>query len=221
MIDSATCAVCARTSETYTCVACMSRIRGLLSALPEQWTYLHMSREREQRGGDGRSSTRLHAPLPGDEAVLNLLGPYARRNVTDAEDQVGLVPVLAVLETWAQVVTEERGLTPLRVHVSSLTDRLLKHLPWIAEQAWIADFELELRGLMKTIKAVTRTEPRRIPLPVPCPSCDMLTLVREDWSGWAAECLACSSVKLDERDYQALVQDIVSTVAITAKGQEV
>ncbi|MBZ6258910.1 hypothetical protein KVH22_25675 [Streptomyces olivaceus] len=49
----------------------------------------------------------------------------------------------------------------------------------------------------------------------------MLTLVKEDWSGWAAECLMCSSVKLDERDYQALLQDTVSTVAITAKGQEV
>ncbi|MEU6635726.1 hypothetical protein [Streptomyces rochei] len=222
MIDSTTCAVCARTSEAYTCVGCMSRIRGLLAQMPEQYCFLAVSRQREQGGGsDGRSSTRLHAPAPGDEAVLNLLGPYARQNVTDAEDQVGPVPILAVLESWCQVVTEERGLTPVRVHVSSLTDRLLRHLPWIAEQAWIVDFELELRELMKAIKAITRTEPRRVPLPVPCPSCDMLTLVREDWSGWAAECLACSSVKLDERDYQALVQDIVSTVAITAKGQEI
>ncbi|MBZ6258909.1 hypothetical protein KVH22_25670 [Streptomyces olivaceus] len=159
MTDSTTCAVCARTSETYTCVACQSRIRGLLAQMPEQWTYLHMSREREQRGGDSRSSTRLHAPLPGREDTLNLMGPHARQSVTDAQDQVGPVPVLAVLESWCQVVTEERGLTPARVHVSSLTDRLLRHLPWIVDQAWVADFELELRELMKAVKAITRPSP--------------------------------------------------------------
>jgi hypothetical protein len=197
--------VCNRTSETHTCVVCQSRIRGLIAAIPEQWTYLHMSREREQRGGDGRSSTRLHAPVPGREDTLNLLGPYARQNVTNAEDQVGPVPVLAVLEAWAQVVTEERRLAPVRVHVSSLTDRLLTHLGWIVEQPWVADFELELRELMRAVKTVTRTEPRRLPLPVPCPSCDMLTLVREDWSGWAAECVMCV-VKLDAQDYGALVR---------------
>ncbi|MGW7021516.1 hypothetical protein ACWGGS_19600 [Streptomyces decoyicus] len=109
----------------------------------------------------------------------------------------------------------------MRTHVSTLTNRLLTHLPWIVDQPWVADFELGLRELMRAVKAITRTEPRRVPLPVPCPSCDMLTLVREDWSGWAAECLMCSSVKLDERDYQQLVQDTVNTMAITAKAQEV
>ncbi|MFE0451617.1 hypothetical protein ACFW2D_10050 [Streptomyces sp. NPDC058914] len=213
-MNDTSCAVCDRTSETHTCVACQSRIRGLLSALPEQYCFLAMSRQREQGGGgDGRSSTRLHAPLPGREDTLNLMGPWARQSVTDAEDQVGPVPVLAVLESWCQVVTEERGLTPVRVHVSSMTDRLLRHLPWIVGQAWIADFELELRELMKAVKAITRTEPRRVPLPVLCPSCEMLTLVREDHSGWAAECVQCSSVKLDERDYQALVRKAYEAVS--------
>jgi hypothetical protein len=164
-----------------------------------------MSREREQGGGDGRSSARLHAPIPGREDTLNLIGPYARQSVTDAEDQVGPVPVLAVLESWCQVVTEERRLTPVRTHVSSMTDLLLRHLGWICVQPWVADFELELRELMRAVRTITRTEPRRIPLPVLCPSCDALTLVREDWSGWAAECVMCV-VKLDAQDYEALVR---------------
>jgi len=220
--ETTTCAACARTSETHTCIPCQARIRGLLAQLPEQFVYLAMSRQREQGGGgDGRSSKKLHAPLPGRLDTLNLIGPYARQSVTDAEDQVGPAPVLAVLETWCQVVTKERHLTPVRVHVSSLTDRLLTHLGWIVEQTWVADFELELRELMRAVKGITRTEPRRVPLPVPCPSCEMLTLVREDHSGWAAECVMCSSVKLDEYDYQQLVQDTVNTVAITGKTQEV
>ncbi|MFF9210463.1 MULTISPECIES: hypothetical protein [unclassified Streptomyces] len=213
MNETKTCAVCDRASETHTCISCRSRIRGLLAALPEQYVFLAMSRQREQGGGgDGRSSTRLHAPLPGRLDTLNLIGPYARQSVTDAEDQVGDVPVLAVLETWCQVVTEERGLTPAKVHVSSLTNRLLTHLGWIVEQPWVADFELELRELMRAVKGITRTEPRRVPLPVLCPSCDALTLVREDHSGWAAECVMCV-VKLDERDYQQLVQQAYQAVS--------
>jgi hypothetical protein len=219
-VNETTCAVCDRTAETRTCVSCQARIRGLLAQIPEQYVFLAMSRQREQRSGDGRSSTRLHAPLPGRLDTLNLVGPYARQSVTDAEDQIGEAPVLAVLETWCQVVTEERRLTPVRTHVSTLTNRLLTHLGWICDQVWVVDFELELRELMRAVKGITRTEPRRVPLPVPCPSCELLTLIREDWSGWAAECLMCGSVKLDEHDYQKLVQDTVNTIAITAKAQE-
>ncbi|MET8511987.1 hypothetical protein [Streptomyces sp. NPDC005077] len=207
-----TCAVCCRTSETHTCIACQSRIRGLIAELPEQFVYLTLSRQRVQGGGDGRTSTRLHGPVPGRLDVLNVLGPWARQNVTDAEDQVGPAPVLAVLETWCQVVTEERGLTPVKTHVSSMTDRLLRHLEWIVNQPWVADFELELMELMRAVKGITRTEPRRVSLPVLCPSCDALTLIREDWSGWAAECLMCS-VKMDTADYQALVRDTADALA--------
>ncbi|AMW13330.1 hypothetical protein A4E84_29840 [Streptomyces qaidamensis] len=213
MTESTTCVVCDRTAETRTCVSCQARLRGLLAQIPEQYVFLAMSRQREQRGGDGRSSTRLHAPLPGRLDTLNLVGPYARQSVTDAEDQIGEAPVLAVLETWCQVVTEERRLTPVRTHVSTLTNRLLTHLGWICDQVWVVDFELELRELMRAVKAITRTDPRRVPLPVPCPSCEMLTLVREDHSGWAAECVLCSSVKLDERDYQQLVREAYQAVS--------
>jgi hypothetical protein len=91
------------------------------------------------------------------------------------------------------VVADERRLTPVKVHVSTMTARLLTHLSWVVEQPWIADFELELTELMRAVKGITHTEPRRVSLPVLCPSCDALTLVREDWSGWAAECLTCSA----------------------------
>lgn len=97
--ETTTCAVCRQTAETITCVPCRNRIAGLLKQLPEQYCYLAMSRQRDQAGSDGRGSKRLHAPLPGREDTLNPLGPWARQNVTDAQDQVGPVPVLAVLET--------------------------------------------------------------------------------------------------------------------------
>ncbi|MCX5234419.1 hypothetical protein OG824_04120 [Streptomyces prunicolor] len=202
------CYVCSDQSETRTCDRCRSRIRGLLAQLPEQFVFLSMSRQRVRGGGsDGRSSTRLHAPTPGDERVLNLLGPASRQAVTDAEDQTGAVPFLEVLTSWAEVVTEGLRLPPVRRHVTTLTARLTGHLAWVCEQEWVADFESEIRELVRTTQQITLTEPRRELLRgLTCPSCEGLTLVRYFPSDWAAECVLCPAVRLDQLDYDALVQ---------------
>ncbi|MFF3377776.1 hypothetical protein ACFYXF_33075 [Streptomyces sp. NPDC002680] len=120
----------------------------------------------------------LHASLLGREDVLNLLGLAARQNVVAGEDQTGPVPFLEVLASWCEAVTDERSLKPVRCHVVAMTARLTAHLGWICEQEWVVDFEAEIRELLKTVQSITRTEPRRVPLPgVMCPSCRMLSLV--------------------------------------------
>ncbi|MFE4918989.1 hypothetical protein [Streptomyces sp. NPDC056661] len=203
-----TCAVCCRTSETHTCVSCQSRIRGLIAQLPEQLVYLTLSRQRVRGGGgDGRSSKRLHAPTPGDVGVLNMLGPASSDAVTTVLDQVGETPFLAVLEGWCDVVTQERGLNPVKRHVTAMTARLTAHLPWIVEQPWVGDFAEEIADLVRTCQRITLTEPRRELLRgVTCPSCESLTLVRYFPGDWAAECTQCASVRLDAQDYEALVR---------------
>ncbi|MFD4523278.1 hypothetical protein ACFWP7_04950 [Streptomyces sp. NPDC058470] len=203
------CYVCSGQSESRTCDRCRSRLRGLLVQLPEQFAWLTLSRQRVRGGGsDGRSSKRLHAPVPGDERVLNLLGPASRRAVTDAEDQTGAVPFLEVLASWAEVVTEGLRLPPVRRHVTTLTTRLTEHLAWVCEQEWVVDFEAEIRELVRTTQQITMTEPRKELLRgVTCPSCEGLTLVRYFPGDWAAECVLCPSVKLDHLDYDGLVRD--------------
>lgn len=205
MTQTFECAVCTRQSETRTCDGCRNRIRGMLAELPQQYVYLVASRQRDQGVSDGRSSRRLHPPTPGREDVLNLLGPAAKGSVMTTEDQTGPTPVLELLLSWCDVVAEGRGLKPVRRHVTPVTARLTAHLGWIVEQDWVADFEAEIRELLRIVRAVTRTEPRRVPLPVTCPRCEMLTMIREDHSGWAAECVNCPAMKLDERDYRLLV----------------
>ncbi|MGW3154025.1 hypothetical protein ACWDG9_04875 [Streptomyces sp. NPDC001073] len=202
------CFVCGDPQEAKTCDRCRSRIRGALLQLPDQYVYLCASRQREQGGNNGgRSATRLHAPLPGRDDVLNLLGPASRQGVMN-EDQGGPTPFLEVLWSWTQAVTEELRLTPVRKHVTAMTTRLTAHLPWICNQPWVGDFEEEIRELLRVVQGVTRTKPRRVPLPgVTCPSCGGLTLIREDHSGWEAECGLCPAVKLDQRDYEALVRE--------------
>ncbi|ROP53296.1 hypothetical protein [Streptomyces sp. PanSC9] len=208
------CFVCGAPQEAKTCDRCRSRIRGALSALPEQYVYLSMSRQRLQGGGgDGRSSTRLRAPLPGNEAVLNLLGPAARQGVIDAQDQVGPVPFMEVLWGWSQALSEERALDPVTKNVTAMTTRLTAHLPWICEQPWVADFAEEIHDLVRACQKITMTEPRRELLRgVTCPSCELTALVRYFPGDWAAECRNCPSVRFDRHDYEALVQGQARTL---------
>jgi hypothetical protein len=200
------CFVCGEPQESKTCDRCRNRIRGALAQLPEQYVHLTMSRQRVQGGGDGRSGKRLHAPLPGREDTLNLLGPASRQAVTDAQDQAGPTPFLEVLASWCEAVTDERGLTNVRRHVMPMTARLTAHLAWICEQPWVADFAEEIRELLRTTQRITMTEPRKQLLRgVTCPSCEGLTLVRCIPGDWTAECALCPAVKLDERDFKSLV----------------
>ncbi len=202
------CFVCGDPQEAKTCDRCRAGIRGDLLQLPELFVHLTMSRQRVQGGASGgRSATRLHAPLPGRDDVLNLLGPASRQAVTDAEDQTGSAPFLEVLMGWSEVVTEGRGLTHVRRHVSTLTARLTAHLPWICEQPWVRDFQEEIRDLVRTTQRITMAVPRKELLRgVTCPSCGGLTLVRHFPGDWAAECALCPSVRMDERDYRLLVE---------------
>lgn len=205
------CFICGDQSETRTCDRCRNRLRGALSVLPMLYEALFVCRQRLQGGGDGRSSKRLHAPTPGDERVLNLLGPASRQAVTDAKDQIGDVPFLAVLETWSQAVSEERALDHAKKNVTAMTARLTAHLGWICEQPWVVDFNEEIRTLVRTVEGITMTRPRKILLKgVRCPSCDGLTMFRYHPGDWAAECALCPAVKLDERDYDALVMSQVA-----------
>ncbi|WP_448319249.1 hypothetical protein [Streptomyces sp. CO7] len=204
------CRICARTCESGTCDLCRNRIRGLLHQLPLQWTALQDSRQRLQGGGgDGRGSARLHAPTPGREDVLNLLGPASPKAVPTTEDQTGPVPFLDVLWSWTQAVTDGRRLKPVPRRFEDMLGRLLANLGWICASPMAVDFEQEIRDLVRvcegiTLTTSTRTEPIQ---GLTCPSCEMLSMVRVWPSTWAAQCRFCEVVRLDERDLTALMHE--------------
>jgi hypothetical protein len=126
---------------------------------------------------------------------------------------------MEVLASWCGAVTDERGLKPVRKHVVAMTARLTAHLGWICEQPWVTDFEAEIRDLVRTTQRITMTEPRKELLKgVTCPSCEGLTLVRYFPGDWAAECVLCPSVKLDQLDYDGLVRDQAQHAHHTVKS---
>ncbi|MFD5711342.1 hypothetical protein ACFWHW_13245 [Streptomyces pharetrae] len=212
------CAVCGRDSALpRTCRPCRNRIRGLLFGLPEAVVQTWMARHRVQRGTNGeRVSASKKAPMPLRMDVLNLLGPSADA-VLSGEDQEGPVPVVGVLSGWSDLVAEQTRQRPVSHTVSGLTQHLLDHVEWACRQEWIADFAAELEGLLKTLRKVSGIEPVRILLPVTCPTCDLRAMVREEGSGWAAQCRYCSVVKLSAREYAQLVAE--QAKAISTPGE--
>lgn len=206
------CTVCGRETDLpRTCRPCRNRIRGLLLGLPELVAHTWLARHRVQRGTNERVSASKSAPPPLRLDVLSLLGPSADAALT-GEDQEGSVPVVGVLSAWSDLVAEQTRQKPVSRTVSGLTQHLLDHVEWACRQEWVADFAEELEGLTKSLRKVSGIEPIRILLPVTCPTCDLRTMVREEGSGWTAECRYCPAVKLSAREYGQLVSQQAQAV---------
>ena len=64
-----------------------------------------------------------------------------------------LVPVLAILESWARMVREERRLQPCQrqATVTSEAGLLAAHMDWISAQPWIDELARELRDVKSAL----------------------------------------------------------------------
>ncbi|MFD0210832.1 hypothetical protein ACFVH9_17265 [Streptomyces hirsutus] len=181
--------------------------------IPEAVVQCWMARQRVQRGGESeRVSASKDAPLPLRLDVLSMLGPSADAVLT-GEDQIGEVPVVGVLSAWAALVAEQTRQNPVSHTISTLTQFLLDNVEWACRQQWVTDFAAELEALLKILRKLSGIEPARIPLPVTCPSCDLRAMIREEGSGWAAECRYCPVIKLSAREYTQLVAEQAQAVS--------
>jgi hypothetical protein len=205
------CFVCGEVDYTPTCPRCFSRLSLTLAELPEEHTRLMLEYQPSRTGGDGRSATAVHAPLPCRLDVLSLLGPASRQNPSDARDQVGPVPFAAVLAGWVGVLDEERNLTPCRRNVTAMTERLAAHLGWICTRPWVRDFFTEIEELLKAVRKITLTETRmELVRGLCCPSCGRFSMVRYVPDNYAARCRFCDSIRLDQSDLDALIRGQVT-----------
>lgn len=85
-----------------------------------------------------------------------------RRDLHDDEHDAGsdrLMSILGVLNGWARVVREERGLTePDRITVTGERATLTRHLEWIAAQPFIDETYAEVRRLVASLKDLNGTQ---------------------------------------------------------------
>ena len=115
---------------------------------------------------DGRQvkSKRVDPPAP---IRLDVVGLQDRRTVYRYAGDI--YPVLAVLESWARLVREERDLTnpSTPATILSETTLLIAHLDWIAGQPFVDELAKELRQAKTSLHAAIGDHaPRSVG---PCP----------------------------------------------------
>lgn len=117
-----------------------------------------------------------HPPLPpGVHGPERPPGAYVdKRDVWYGSDGKGYQEeetparsVPHVLESWVQLVAEERGVKPGAGTVPDLCSWLDRHLDWLSRQELIADLHEELRGLHRQLKTASGAPRRYIGL---CPN---------------------------------------------------
>ncbi|MFE6223313.1 hypothetical protein [Streptomyces sp. NPDC057854] len=216
-----TCLICAHAAgpARTACAQCEHQLRGWLAELPRQVVLLTASLELGARPAQGFGGTgRAHSPLPVRADVLNLLGPAAPGTVHDDHgDQGGPTPIHAVLHAWAEQLADDLGhrLRPIN-HSAPYADYLRRHLDHVVRAPWAAELHTELSDLIRRIRAVTSTEPRRRSLDAPCPSCQAFTLGHTDWQTYT-DCEACGLL-LTPDEYRAHHAAVMPALARTALG---
>ena len=136
---------------------------------------------------------RVDPPAPVRLDVVALLD---RRTVSRQPGD--LVPVLAILESWASMVREERQLQPCRrqATVTSEAGTLSAHLDWITAQPWIDELARELREVKAALhSAIGDHAPRPVGrCPVVHPDADGACdgpLFQDRYGGMSVTCRRC------------------------------
>jgi hypothetical protein len=137
-----------------------------------------------------------------------------------ALDLVAPGGLVADLLTWEKDWRETRGFSAgaafrgsQRQALESVVGFLRNHLPWACEHHPAVDeFAAEIRDVVRKCHTVLGDQPRRYRLDLPCPSCDLLTLVRRDGDAY----IECESVECGrlwtEHEYQRLCKILVSEI---------
>ena len=151
---------------------CLGHRRWLaetLSDVIETTALLPLFREPGSSVDDGRQvkSKRIDPPAP---IRLDIVSLADRRTIHRYQGDT--FPVLAVLESWARMIREERDLTRPTVEATILSEAALiqQHLDWVGAQPWVDDLAAELRSVKTSLHAAIGDHaPRSVG---PCPIVD-------------------------------------------------
>ncbi|MER8042725.1 hypothetical protein [Streptomyces sp. NPDC094032] len=215
-----TCLICTHSADQprTACARCGDRLRGWLAEIPRQVVLLRASLELGVRPAQGYGGAgRAHAPLPVRADVLTLLGPAAPGPVRDtAGDQDGPAPVHAILHAWADQLADDLGhnLPPINPR-APYAAYLARHLDHVLRASWVALLHAELADVVRRIRAITSTEPRRRHLDAPCPSCACFGLGLTDWQRYV-DCSACGRLLTPEEyaEHRAAVMPGLARIGI-------
>lgn len=200
------CLICHRDPSAVrtVCPACETTLRALLREVDAQRPLLAASLYlgAAPTGGRVTGGGRAHSPLPLRGDVLTLLAAGTLEAVTGPrDDQAGGVPLDTLLAGWAAAVTTDllgHALVPFRRRGTTWSTWLTAYMPHVVTASWAAEFHAELTSLVRQIRSITHTEPRRHAQTAPCPHCDTFALFETDWQPYV-ECDACGLLLTPEQ----------------------
>jgi hypothetical protein len=162
-----------------------------------------------QAAGERVAGTR-EAPLPLRVTPLDLTMPRRRHNLTaearlHPDDQVGVLAVASELDFWAQdwrAARDMREVGPSPT-VVEIVDWLSNRLDWAQRHYLVIDeYAADIHRLVRQLRAATGMGALVHRLAAPCPTCDLVELVREDGADYV-ECRNCHRLWTEE-EYRRL-----------------
>jgi hypothetical protein len=88
---------------------------------------------------------------------------------------------------------------------------LQMYVPFIASQGYAAELHTELQELLRRIRAITCTEPRRMLKYAPCPGCRAFALIETDGE-WYIACQLCPR-RLTRDEYRDHAESVLPGLA--------
>lgn len=151
-------------SSRTTCPLCEDWTRDTLAEIERLWLLLpeHLHRGRGAAGPRISGNTKTAGAIPPSEAVLDLMGPGG---VPDR-----LAPHLTYLCASRLLLAPPiTGTADYRV--ATIAERLRRHLPWAVAHHDLKPLALELRKLVRELRAATGQARDTKTLGTPCPAC--------------------------------------------------
>ncbi|WP_406420877.1 hypothetical protein [Streptomyces sp. NBC_00842] len=231
-----TCAICHQhaPADCYLCDGCAYRMHTWLRELPRHLPLLQDSLQPDTGPARRGSSGRAHSPLPVRADVLDILGPGHVVPLEDPHgDQSAGVPISALLVGWARYIATEHQAVWYDQHgtqrielcdgavprsgtgIAAWCSWLTAYLPYAVTRPWAADLYEQLEDLLRRVRGITRTAPRRHVMDAPCPGCSAFALVSVD-DEWHISCEVCA-VRLTPDEYaehRARVMPALAAIAL-------
>lgn len=141
-------------TRSNVCGRCESNLGKWLHDIPNHYAMLprFIQHGTAEKNPDSKATKRSEAAAPMRLEVIDLLDERLGRKwsgLTPTEDRRG---VIGTLQAHSERVRDERDLTlTAGTTVTEYADFLLRHLLWICEQDWAAEFTDEIKTLARSI----------------------------------------------------------------------
>lgn len=136
--------------DSLTCFGCANRILRHLRELEDKLPTLIL--EKPVKPDASGTNTGFGSQSPANDAVIVHTDPRSDSSDRDG-NMTGELGALGVVDRWAQVVVEERGVNPPSTAYMAIPLLRSNH-QWVVSQPWVDEYADELRQVHAAVRAL-------------------------------------------------------------------